>query len=103
MASRIRVLAVVGLLVLAGCTGMGGSGDAGEAQGGGDGARCPAAATGRVSPSKRIPRRALAIAKHSGRRRGGRPGFARTVVVEVENYAATAKQLPLALARPADT
>jgi hypothetical protein len=39
MSSRVRVLAVVALLLLAGCTGMGGSGDASEAQGGGDGAQ----------------------------------------------------------------
>ncbi|EMA22920.1 DUF4349 domain-containing protein [Haloarcula amylolytica] len=93
MASRIRVLAVVGLLLLAGCTGMGGSGDAGEAQGGGDGAQMssgdggsnqPEAAdsgansadSGNVQASNAMTDRAII--------RNGR------MVVEVENYSTTA-------------
>lgn len=93
MASRVRVLAVVGLLLLAGCTGMGGSGDAGEAQGGGDGAQMSSGDGGSSQPeaadsganvgdSENI--QAGDAAADRAIIRNGR------MVVEVENYSTTA-------------
>ncbi len=93
MASRIRVLAVVGLLLLAGCTGMGGSGDAGEAQGGGDGAQMSSGDGGSSQP---VEADSEANAADSGNIQAGDAAADRAIirngrmVIEVENYSTTA-------------
>ena len=94
MPSRVRVLAVVALLLLlAGCTGMGGSGDVGEAQGGGDGAQISGGDGGSSQPE----------AADSGANTGGNENVQAgdvavdraiirngRMVVEVENYSTAA-------------
>ncbi|WP_058995978.1 DUF4349 domain-containing protein [Haloarcula sp. CBA1127] len=93
MASRIRVLAVVGLLLLAGCTGMGGSGDAGEAQGGGDGAQMSSSGDGSSQP---VEADSGASAGDPESIQAGDAAADRAIirngrmVVEVENYSTTA-------------
>jgi len=96
MASRIRVLAVIGLLLLAGCTGMGGSGDAGEAQGGGDGAQMSSGGDGSSQP---VEADSKASAGDSENIQAGDAAADRAIirngrmVVEVENYSATANAI----------
>ncbi|KAA9397329.1 DUF4349 domain-containing protein [Haloarcula sp. CBA1130] len=93
MASRIRVLAVVGLLLLAGCAGLGGSGDASEAQGGGDGAQMSSGGDGSSQPVKAD---ATANTGESGDIQAGDAAADRAIirngrmVVEVKNYSTTA-------------
>jgi hypothetical protein len=93
MASRVRVLAVVALLLFAGCAGLGGSGDAGEAQGGGDGAQM---ADGGDGSSQPVEADSGANAADSGNIQAGDAAADRAIirngrmVVEVENYSTTA-------------
>jgi hypothetical protein len=93
MSSRVRVLAVVALLLLAGCAGMGGSGDASEAQGGGDGAQISDGGDGSSQPEAAD---AGASAGESENVQAGNAAADRAIirngrmVVEVENYSTTA-------------
>lgn len=95
MASRVRVLAVVALLLLAGCAGMGGSGDASEAQGGGDGAQMSSGGDG--GSSQPVEADSGADAGDSGTVQAGTAAAADRaiirngrMVVEVTNYSTTA-------------
>ncbi|GGM25651.1 DUF4349 domain-containing protein [Haloarcula argentinensis] len=93
MASRVRVLAVVALLLLAGCAGLGGSGDASEAQGGGDGAQMSSGGDGSSQP---VAADSGASAGDDGNIQAGDAAADRAIirngrmVVEVENYSTTA-------------
>ncbi|NLV12436.1 DUF4349 domain-containing protein [Haloarcula argentinensis] len=93
MASRVRVLAVVALLLLAGCAGLGGSGDASEAQGGGDGAQM---ADGGDGSSQPVEADSGANGGDSENIQAGDAAADRAIirngrmVVEVANYSTTA-------------
>ncbi|MDS0221459.1 DUF4349 domain-containing protein [Haloarcula sp. S1AR25-5A] len=96
MPSRVRVLAVVALLLLAGCAGMGGSGDAGGADGGGDGAQMSDGGDGSSQPE------AADSGANAGDSENVQANNAMTdraiirngrMVVEVENYSTTAEAI----------
>ncbi|WP_336339055.1 DUF4349 domain-containing protein [Haloarcula brevis] len=93
MATRRRVLAVVALLLLAGCAGMGGGGDAGGAREGGDGAQMAGSDGGSSQPEAAD---AGASSGDGGAVQVGDAAADRAIVrngrmvVEVENYSTTA-------------